>query len=231
MKKLALFCLASGLALTAQAKDPVFVAASQTRIDQILTTPAADDSAATRVELAVLHRIEESRTPAQVAKAQADEALETLFVYRDVLGERLDAAQLPLTAILAGHVKNDEGINSGPAKLAFHRVRPYNLDKSLHPVCKTKAKDDSYPSGHATSGYLNALVLVDMLPEKRDVILARADDYAHNRLVCGVHYPSDIEASKLGSYATHAVMSNNPQYQKEMAAARGELRKALGLPE
>jgi hypothetical protein len=25
-------------------------------------------------------------------------------------------------------------------------------------------------------------------PEKRDAILARADDYAYSRLICGVHY-------------------------------------------
>jgi acid phosphatase (class A) len=25
-------------------------------------------------------------------------------------------------------------------------VRPYNLDKTLHPVCTTKSKNDSYPS-------------------------------------------------------------------------------------
>ncbi|MGK5013085.1 hypothetical protein [Janthinobacterium sp. MDB2-8] len=39
-----------------------------------------------------------------------------------------------------------------------------------------------------------------------------------------------MEASKLLAYSVHAVMANNPQYQKEMDAARSELRKALGLP-
>jgi len=82
----------------------------------------------------------------------------------------------------------------------------------------------------ATPRYLNALVLIDMVPERRDLILARAADYANNRLICGVHFPSDIEASKLLAYVTHAVMANNPQYQKEMAVARAELRAALNVP-
>jgi acid phosphatase (class A) len=105
-----------------------------------------------------------------------------------------------------------------------------NLDKSLHPICATKTKNDSYPSGHTTAGYILALSLIDMVPEKRDAILARADDYANNRLVCGVHYASDLEASKLLAYTIHAVMANNPQYQKELAVARLELRRSLGLP-
>lgn len=108
-------------------------------------------------------------------------------------------------------------------------MRPYNLDRTLHPVCKTKTKNDSCPSGHALAGYLAALTLVDLVPERRDAILARADEYAHNRLVCGVHFASDVQASRLLAYATHAAMLGNPAYQQQEAAARAELRKALGL--
>ncbi|MFL6658703.1 MAG: phosphatase PAP2 family protein, partial [Massilia sp.] len=128
---------------------------------------------------------------------------------------------------LSDHVLDDEGANTGPLKRSYARVRPYNADKTLKPVCKTKSKDDSYPSGHTTAGYLHALTLVELLPEKRDAILARADDYAHNRLVCGVHYRSDIEAGKLLAYAVHAIMQEDPNYQRELAAARKELQVVL----
>lgn len=212
------------------AHEAIFVAAAQTRSDLILAAPPADDSATTKAELAELHAIEAARTPEQVARARADDALETMFLYADVLGPAFDAAHLPLTAAFALRVKNDEGVNAMPAKQAFQRVRPYYLDKSLHPVCKTKAKNDSYPSGHTTAGYLAALVLVEMVPEKRDAILARAADYAHNRLVCGVHYPSDVEASKLVAYATHAVMDGSPAFQAELKAATRELRSTLNMP-
>jgi len=76
-------------------------------------------------------------------------------------------------------------------------------------VCMAKTRDASYPSGHATIGYLKALALIEMVPEKREDIFARAEDYAHNRMVCGVHYRSDVEASKLVAYAVHALMTTN----------------------
>jgi acid phosphatase (class A) len=232
MKKISLplLCLATLALGSAHAADPSFVSAQQTNAVQILMSPPAADSLTTKAELAQLHHLESTRTPAQVAQAQADDQLETMFIYKNVLGEKFDPANLPVTAAFAARVKNDEPVNATPAKIAFHRVRPYNLDKTLHPVCHTKTKDDSYPSGHTTAGYLGALVLIEMVPEKRDEILARAAEYAHNRLVCGVHYPSDLEASKLVAYSTHAVMDANPQFQKELAAARTELRTALGLP-
>jgi acid phosphatase (class A) len=76
---------------------------------------------------------------------------------------------------------------------------------------------------------LLALALVDMVPERRDAILARADDYGHNRMICGVQYESDLQASKLLAYSTFALMANQPQYKNEMMAARSELRQAMGL--
>lgn len=64
-----------------------------------------------------------------------------------------------------------------PAKNFFQRPRPYLFDTSIQPVCKVKADrtDYAYPSGHSTTGYFEALVLVMMVPEKRDAILARAE--------------------------------------------------------
>lgn len=232
MKKitLPLLCLAAFAIGSAYAGEPIFVSADQTHAERILMTPPAPDSKTTKAELALLHHLEKTRTKAQVEQAQADDKLETMFIYKNVLGDKFTPENLPLTAAFAKRVKNDEGVNATPAKLAFHRMRPYNLDKTLHPVCKTKTKDDSYPSGHTTAGYLAALALIEMVPEKRDAILARAAEYANNRLVCGVHFPTDIEASKLVAYSTHALMDANPEFKKELAAARVELRQALDLP-
>ncbi|MRW82689.1 phosphatase PAP2 family protein [Pseudoduganella sp. FT26W] len=230
--KYSILLLSLGAALTqpAFAADPIFAGPAQTHAQLILHTPPAADSDITKAELAELHRIQSTRTSAEEAQAKADDVEESLYIYKTVLGEKFDPAALPLTTAFGKRVKHDEGINANPAKQTFKRIRPYNLDKSLKAICKTKTIDDSYPSGHATAGYLAALTLVEMVPEQRDAILARADAYAHNRLVCGVHYPSDIAASKLLAYTTHAVMETNPQYQAELAAAKVELRRQLNLP-
>jgi acid phosphatase (class A) len=224
-----LLCLASFIGSAATAREPSFVEADQIRAFDILPAPPAAASDITKAELAELHRLELARTSAQIERAMADDKNESIFIFQEVLGNTFSAKVLPVTAVFSARVKNDEGINTAPAKNGFQRVRPYNLDSTLHPVCTTKTKDDSYPSGHTTTGYLMALALIDMLPEKRDAILARADDYANNRLVCGVHYRSDLQASKLLAYSIHAVMAINPQYQKKMLAAKMELRQALGF--
>jgi acid phosphatase (class A) len=213
----------------ALAREPIFVSPQQSHAFEILPSPPSADSEATKAELAELHRLEETRTEADVARAKWDDENENIFLFRGVLGEKFTKENLPLLDALAVRVRNDEGVNAGVAKEGFHRVRPYNFDKTLHPVCKTKTKDDSYPSGHTTSGYLLALTLIDIIPEKREAILARADEYGFDRLVCGVHYRSDLLASRLVAYTVHAIMEVNPQYQKELAEAKAEVRLVLEL--
>jgi acid phosphatase (class A) len=61
----------------------------------------------------------------------------------------------------------------------------------------------------------------------RDAILARAADYAYSRVICGVHYPSDGNASKLAAYSMMSILVNNPQFKQELDAARVEIRNAI----
>ena len=210
---------------------PIFVSPEQLDVASILPNPPADDSPRTKAELKELHRLQDTRQAAQIAHVKADDTEEDIFIFKDVLGDKFTASALPLTALLSGHLHNDEGVIMGPAKKFFHRLRPFNFDATIKPVCKTNADitDYGYPSGHSTTGYLEALALIQIVPEKRDAILARADDYAASRVVCGVHYPSDTAASKLVAYAMMGIMMNNPQFRKELDAARSETRQALGL--
>lgn len=226
-------CLAIGVlaagSLQARAPAPAFVTPAEINAMDMLPSPPASDTEAAKAELEELHRIESQRTASDIAHARADEAQRNIFIFKTALGAGFNAEALPLTAAFSAHVVDGERAGIAPVKRAFHRVRPYNLDKSLHPVCRIKIKNDSYPSGHTISGYLMALVLASILPERRDAIFARADDYARSRLVCGAHFPSDVEAGKRLAYALFAVMATNPQFKAERAAAAAEMRKVLAL--
>ncbi|HEY4359570.1 MAG TPA: phosphatase PAP2 family protein [Bryobacteraceae bacterium] len=213
------------------ARKGIFVTPDQIYSPAILPTPPANESWMTLEELADLHHIEQTRTPAEIKHAQEDDAEESIFIFADLMGPTFNKEALPLTAVLSSHVKNDEGVVVNPAKNFFKRPRPYHLDGTLHSVCKTTTnrEDYGYPSGHGTTGYLEALTLVQMVPEKRDAILARADNYAYSREVCGAHYASDEAASKTLAYAMMGVMMVNPQYKAELAAAKAETRAAFFL--
>ena len=174
------------------AREAAFISPERSHAIDILPSPPTDGSDATKADLAELHRLESSRSADDIAKAKSDEGNQSIFLFKNVLGEKFIEQNLPLTAALNEHVRSDASDAIQWLKDMFHRVRPYNLDRTLHPVCKTGTKNDGYSSGHMTTGYLLALVPIDLVPERRDAIFARADEFAHNRLVCGVHHPSDL---------------------------------------
>lgn len=218
---LSLFALA---AFNAQASDPKFIDPAQLHPQNILSAPTAPGSASSLNELAALHQIQSTRSPAQILKAQRDEADKSIFLYQDVVDEKFNPENFPGIAKFSRRIKKDVSIASKSAKLSFHRMRPYNLDKTLLPVCEIKAEDNSYPSQHSTLAYVYAFVLIDLMPQKREAILVRADDYTSERLICGAHFPSDVAAGKRYAEAIHQQMNANPNYQQALKKARKELR-------
>ncbi len=140
------------------------------------------------------------------------------------------AEAFPLTAELSAHLRKDESAADSPLKKIYRRPRPYQVDSTLHPVCPLNPEPTSYPSGHSLSGYLLAFTLVQLIPEKRQQILDRADEYVHNRLICGVHYASDTQASRMLAYAIFGSLAASHKFQQDLAAASEETRRKLGLP-
>ena len=115
-----------------------------------------------------------------------------------------------------------------PVKDDFGRPRPFLTESRLSPVVP-KPGSASYPSGHSTWATACGIVLADMVPERRAQIFARADEYAHNREVGGVHYPSDVAGGHLAGTALATALFMSPHFLEDEAAATAELRQALGL--
>jgi acid phosphatase (class A) len=90
--------------------------------------------------------------------------------------------------------------------------------------------DLSYPSGHAAFGWSMAYLLSRLVPERQDRLETRAAQFARQRMVCGVHFPSDLEAGRRAARRLLEDMADQPRFQELAAAAAAELRGALRLP-
>jgi acid phosphatase (class A) len=67
------------------------------------------------------------------------------------------------------------------------------------------------------------VVLAALLPAKSQAIMARASEYAEHRLVCGVHFRSDIVAGQQYGTILALKLMDNPEFKAQMAKARTEL--------
>ena len=198
-------------------------------VSNLLPPPPAAGSAAARQDLDAVLAVQKSRTAQKMAAAKAD-VEHSMFRFADAIGLTVQPSTLPKTAAFFDRVAKFDKVQVKQAKAYFHRPRPSVVSSEVHPLSKDKPDDWSYPSGHATFGYTTAVLLANMLPEKRAEIFARADLYAQHRIVMGAHFPSDLEAGKLAGTVIAAQILRDAQWQGDYNAARGELRKALGLP-
>jgi acid phosphatase (class A) len=69
-----------------------------------------------------------------------------------------------------------------------------------------------------------------MVPERAADLYARGESFALNRVIGGVHYPTDIEAGKLSATLIAEKMFTSFEFRKDFEKARNELRRALNLP-
>jgi len=197
---------------------------------RLLPPPYKDGSDLQKADLAEVERIYHSRSPERRAQAEWDDKHESVELFATVLGPKFDLAKLPATAKVMGEVQNDQSVTANIAKRYFLRKRPWAVNPTLV-ACDYRPNAPpltSYPSGHATLGYSTGFILAALMPDKAQAILARAHDYAYSRVICGAHYPSDIEASHVLGTELAMLMLENPGFHAQFEAARAEL-KAAGL--
>ena len=203
-------------------------------IDFVALTPGppAVGSDADQQDMRDVLRTQRTRTAAEVQRAQADDKQEDIFVFSSIFGPKLgpkfNGTELPLTAALSQHLRDASAVINPSLKLRFVRPRPFVASTQVHPVCE-KTTTGSFPSGHGMVGTLEALALTQMVPERSPEILHRLDEYIEDRVVCGVHYPSDVAASRAIASSLFGLIAASPAFQKELASARLEVRNHLGL--
>jgi acid phosphatase (class A) len=228
---LALFMLAlPALALQAAGTPPAMPAAKPyaavDRVDLTKLLAPPPDEAGTRKELDELRGIQKSRTAADEAACIHDQVI-SVFRFDDVLGSRFTPENLPKTNALFLRVVASVHVPMQKAQDYWTRKRPPAEDPAIKPVGAVPATA-AYPSGHATNGNLFGILLADMLPERAGEMRARGALFGYRRLLAGVHYPSDVEAGKKSAAFIAKNLEEDPEFQADFAAARDELRTALG---
>jgi len=194
---------------------------------RFLAPPPPIGSASNRAELDELLRLQATRTPAEVAYAQADQKI-SVFRFADSLDPiRFDERNLPVTArFFEKTLATANGIY-GIAKKSFARPRPFVSDTAIHPVLSMPTSA-SYPSGHSLSGNLIAILLADIVPEKKSQIFERGWVFAQHRAIGGMHYPSDLQAGRIAAALVAQRLYQDPEFRKELDSSRAEIRKVLG---
>ena len=144
---------------------------------------------------------------------------------------------------------------------AYGNSRPFQTEPSLTPITgadyfgapsgnaawlRGPAQDltdsPSFPSGHATYGTMEAVLLALLVPERYQQEVTRAAEYGNDRVILGAHYAMDVIAGRtLALHDIAHLLANDPayvgqprrrtavitDYRAALASARADLTAAL----
>ncbi len=195
----------------------------------VIPPPPAQGSTAFAVDQEISRRSLALRGTPRWQMAVRDAALsfpEAAATFACALGVVINENDTPHLITLLQRVMKDAGFSTLRGKNRYKRQRPFLVNGE--PTC-TPMKEDhlknsgAYPSGHAAAGWAWALVLCELAPDRADEILVRGRAFGQSRVICNVHWQSDVEQGRMMGAATVARLHADPGFQADLAAARAEL--------
>lgn len=224
----AVFLFIALLAEPAWAFDATYITVEQVNLAKLLAPPPAAHSDQQRRDLSAVLEAQSSRTASQGERAVADNDLSIFRIAGEVFGSNFTAAHLPKTNAFFKGLNEDVRTLFLATKDVWDRPRPFKVSTDVKALGELPTSG-SYPSGHAIRGYLAAIILANMVPEKSEILFARGREYGQNRVLAGVHFPTDIEAGRIGGTAMAVAFMQNAAFMKDFREAKAELRRELGL--
>jgi len=196
----------------------------------ILPPPPADGSAALALDEEVSREsLAMQGSPRWDLAAQDAELIfpKAADAFSCALNAPITEKDTPHLVILMKRTIIDAGFSTYAAKSYYQRKRPFIVNKQ--PTCtpeeeKFLMKNGSYPSGHSAIGWAWALILCEIAPERADAIFKRGRAFGESRLVCNVHWHSDVVEGRLIGAAVVARLHAEPAFRADLEAAKAELR-------
>lgn len=88
-----------------------------------------------------------------------------------------------------------------------------------------KSLYSSYPSGHTSHGFGQAVVMALAFPERGQEIFSRALQYGESRVIVGAHFPTDTMTSRLARYYYMAQLLNDTDIAQGLAQEIVKIRQ------
>ncbi|MCF9046771.1 acid phosphatase [Acinetobacter nectaris] len=151
--------------------------------------------------------------------------------FSEAFGVEISPTNTPITYEILRKLRTDSGsYATKAAKEHYMRLRPFVFFNSHSCTPNEEAalsKNGSYPSGHTTIGWSTALILAEIRPERQNEILKRGYEFGQSRVICGVHWQSDVDMGRITGSAEVARLHADKNFMKILEEAKREIQKKV----
>lgn len=146
--------------------------------------------------------------------------------FSNAFGITIDKKNTPATYEIIRQILNYADKITIPIKGYYKITRPFHYfhEKSCTPN-EQNSLNGAYPSGHTTAGWALALTLSEINPERTNKLMKRGYDFGQSRVVCGVHWPSDVSSGYLSGAILFSELQTSKEFQNEVKIAKEEIVK------
>lgn len=218
----------------ALAQSTGYLAGSEIDFHTILGPPPSVDSPRDRADVQLVQayqNVDEARW--QMAKLDQQQLYPR---FSGAFGRAIDKKTSRALVALLDRSLLDVDTTASAAKDYFHRPRPPQRMQLVRVCGKDNAPAPeehplhgaSYPSGHSTHGWTVAMILARVAPDRTEALMKRAEEYEESRLICGMHFPTDVEAGEVVATAVVSRLDSSKAFQSDLARARREYMSGAG---
>ncbi len=221
------------LAAPAQAQQRAYLIwldAAKIDVAKVMGLPPAQNSPEHRAEFEQVLAISSARTPEREKRAIADQ-YQSLSAFLDGIDHAYVENTHRETRLLMREAQIELAILLRSVNRLTNRIRPFAMWNKVRvkPCPGGRPEGTSFPSAHAATAALYATLLSEAVPELGDKFEERVKSYGESRLVCGFHYPTDLEAGdKIGRTVAKALLAEKA-FKIRFDETRPETRLAFGL--
>jgi len=194
----------------------------------LLPPPPAAGSAAQAADAEMYKATRAYRDGPRWELAKQDAALkfpDVMGTFSCAAGAPIDANTTPRLAALLRRSVSDAALATYGAKNLYKRRRPFAEFKETSCTPEDESRlvnDGSYPSGHTSIGWAWALILAEVAPDRADAVLARGYAFGQSRVICGVHWQTDVNEGRTVAAAVIARLHGEAAFNADLQAAKEE---------
>ncbi|MFM8717198.1 MAG: phosphatase PAP2 family protein [Spartobacteria bacterium] len=188
---------------------------------QRIPPPPKEGDAVDISDLDYVLAVQACATKEQIKHSKRTADLEPFKIFSEVLGRNFTASRYPLAGELFEKLSTTGEKIKDQLKAHYARKRPVDAHEKDGVVSYVpRFASFSYPSGHSLRGWLWALVLAELDPAKKKQIIYCGARVGSDRVVAGVHYQTDIMASRALGRLIFEKLKDDPDFMKELAAVK-----------